>query len=94
MALGNLLGHEPKKGEVRTTHYNDEDRYVCSLVATFGDALDGVTTPQDAAARTLALTLDNKSDLTLWFVHDRQTGETYAIEQGLFEDHINQKGYL
>lgn len=94
MALGNVLGREPRLHEVRTTHYNDEDRYVVSLVATYGDSLDGITTPQDAAAATLALTLDAKSDQTVWFVHDRQTGETYAIEQGLFEDAIHEKGFI
>lgn len=94
MALGNVLGHATKPGEVRSAHYRDEDRYVVSLVATYGDALDGITTPQDAAARTLALTIDSKSDMTVWFVHDRETKETYAIEQGLFEDAIHEKGMI
>ena len=94
MALGNVLGEPTKPGEVRSAHYRDSDRYVVSLVATFGADGGLVNTPQMALASTLGLIYDGKSDQTVWLVHDRHTGETYAIEQGDCGDLAREIGVI
>lgn len=70
--------------EVDSDYCVIQDRYVVSLVVSYPSEPDygGVESPEEAVAYALDLTRDAGSRSTIWFVHDRVTGETHRVEQG------------
>jgi len=72
--------------EVESIYCDPYERFVVSLITTYGDGNgDGVDTPEKAAYWALQLTRDIGKDGTMWVVHDRFTGETHRLLQGDFE---------
>jgi gamma-glutamylcyclotransferase (GGCT)/AIG2-like uncharacterized protein YtfP len=71
--------------EVGNTYVGVEDRFVVSLVVGYSDSRDGIETPKEAAAAALALTTDDGSAGTHWYVYDRKTRALTLLEQGQFD---------
>lgn len=78
MALGNHLGEPLKSGECRSVYVGGDDRFVVSFASSYSDI---ASTPEQAAAFAIDLAM---RDDTVWFVHDRETGDTYAMETKQF----------
>lgn len=72
--------------EIGNTYVGVEDRFVVSLVVGYSDGRDRINTPKEAAAAALALTRDDGSEGTHWYVYDRNTGRMSLLEQSEFED--------
>jgi hypothetical protein len=70
--------------EVKTIYVGLDDRFVVSLIVGYSE-VDGICSPEQAAAAALSLTRDAGSGDTCWYVHDRTSGETRVIEQAEFE---------
>ena len=79
-------GNEFTRAEVDSIYTHQNERFVVSLIVGYGSPADGVDSPELAAAAALALTRDEGMDGTVWFVHDRQTGQTLQFEQSEFEE--------
>jgi hypothetical protein len=71
--------------EIGSIYDDPNDRYIVSLVVTYGDASKGerggVHSPLEAAWYALDLTRDAGSGDAVWFVFDRETGHMHAIDQ-------------
>jgi hypothetical protein len=91
--MNNMLGHT-LGDEGRSMYVLPEDRYVVTLASSYGNSKDGITSPEQAAAAALALTLDRSSGGSMWFVFDRMTGEHLLFEQGDFEDIMHARGMI
>jgi hypothetical protein len=79
------IGNEFDRNEVESIYVGRDERFVVSLIVGYAEERDGVETPAHAAAAALALTRDDGSSGTHWFVYDRQTGVLHVLEQSDFE---------
>lgn len=68
------------------TYLSPDERFVATLAVSYSPDPHEVTTPKEALAAALALTRDDGSDGTQWWVHDRVTGQGRVIEQGEVAD--------
>jgi len=57
--------------ELGNTYVHSTSRYVVSLLVGYDDS--NATSPEQAAAKALALTQDDGSEDTHWYVYDRTT---------------------
>jgi hypothetical protein len=71
----------PTSGEVRSVYVNQTDRFVVSLVVTYGTG-DDINTPAEAVAAARGLVTEPGCADTVWHVYDRETGERFDIRQG------------
>lgn len=82
MAIVKLSSMSMPNSVVVETPYNDlNDRFLVSLVSSYGNTSDEVTSPQEAAAAALSLVFDKDSDETIWCVLDRADGSVYYVDQ-------------
>lgn len=82
MAIVKLTNMAMHNSVVVETPYNGlEDRFLVSLVSSYGNDSDEITSPQEAAAAALSLVFDKDSDETIWCVLDRSDGSVYYVDQ-------------
>jgi hypothetical protein len=94
LALGEALVNP---AEVTAFYVAPGERFVVSLICGYaaGDLTPtpDLARPEDLAASAahaaLELTRDEGADGTHWFVHDRETRETYLFEQSEFDDRLD-----
>jgi hypothetical protein len=79
---------EFRSHELSSIYVEPEDRYVVSLIVSYGGEFDQVDSPERAAAAALDLTRDGKSGGTHWRVYDRQTKTMHDLIQDEFSDEI------
>jgi hypothetical protein len=70
-----------RASEVGSIYCEPSDRFVVSLITTYGNPADGIATPEEAAGAALDLTRDDGSAGTNWHVFDRKTGQHTRVEQ-------------
>lgn len=75
-------GQVLRDGEFGTIYLEDDDRFVVTLMSSYGKPDDEIETPADAAAALLGLATDSGADGTHWFVYDRATGVMHQLELG------------
>ena len=75
--------------QTNTIYTTDEDRWVVSLIVSYSEEDTGTKDPvlgiKRACSAALALTRDEGSDGTQWYVYDRRTGIGRFIDQEDFE---------
>lgn len=83
-----MPGNDFTLNEVDSIYVDSDERFVVSLIVGYSAPDHGVApkTPKEAAAAALALTRDEGSYGTHWFVYDRQTGKMHRFEQQEFEE--------
>lgn len=96
MALGNLLGDPVQPFEARSGkgYLTNADRYVVSFITGWGQRRQPVGGPTEAVACAMAMIFDASGDENVWFVYDRVSGETYAVEQGEAEKFMHEHGLV
>jgi hypothetical protein len=71
------------------TYATPGDRWIVSLVVGYHPSDGGderlIDTPEKAALSALELTRDMGCSDTHWWVHDRETGADYLLEQETFD---------
>lgn len=73
--------------ELGNTYVSRGNRFVVSLLVGYGGDEDpNITDAETAAAAALALTRDEGSYGTQWYVFDRETGVLHMIEQRDIEE--------
>lgn len=92
--MANITAQIGKPVEAHSIYVNDDDRFVVMLVSSYGNKQDRIESVEQAAAGALALTLDGRSDGTVWAVLDRETNTVHYIDQGDFEDIVLERGFI
>lgn len=90
------VGKSVNAKEMRSVNYEPNDRYIVSFITgtEFKKDAPMPQTPEMAAALSLAMTRDARSDETIWFVFDRATEELHMFEQRDFEHFIDEHDLL
>ncbi len=70
--------------ELGNTYAGAKDRFIVSLIVSYREPY--IKTAQAAGAAALALTTDDGSPDTHWFVFDRKTGQMHQFEQSDLEN--------
>jgi len=71
--------------EVGAAYNRKGDRFLVSIVSSYGNDLDGAKTPKDAINALMQLITGEDQGRTLWHVYDRETKKMYQIKQGEME---------